>query len=104
TPVSKDSRIQISLFAAEPDIVTPVGAAVDKSNRLFVVESHTHFPKPNYPGPKSDGIKIFTDANRDGRPDSITLFASGFRHSMNLAFAPNGELYLVYRNGVVILH
>jgi putative membrane-bound dehydrogenase-like protein len=103
-PISKDWRVQISLFAAEPDIVTPVGAAVDKSGRLFVVESHTHFPKPNYPGPKSDQIKIFTDADKDGRPDSITVFADGFRSSMNLRFAPDGELYLVHRNGVVILH
>ena len=46
-----------------------------RDGKLFVVESHTHFPKPDYLGPKSDRIKIFHDDNHDGRPDRITIFA-----------------------------
>ena len=103
-PKVLDSELRLQLFAAEPDIVTPVGIAVDERHRIFVVESHTHFPKKDYPGPKSDLIKMFVDANKDGTFDSVTTFADGFKSTMNLAFSPKGELYLVHRNGVVILH
>ena len=103
-PQVLDSELRLQLFAAEPDIVTPVGIAVDERHRIFVVESHTHFPKKDYPGPKSDQIKMFVDANKDGTFDSVATFAGGFKSTMNLAFSPKGELYLVHRNGVVILH
>jgi len=103
-PKVLDSEVRLQLLAAEPDIVTPVGIAVDERHRIFVVESHTHFPKKDYPGPKSDLIKMFVDADKDGKFDNVTVFADGFKFSMNLAFSPKGELYLVHRNGVVILH
>src|SRR5688572_11370898 len=96
-PEVKDSRWTISLFAAEPEIVTPVGVAVDAGGQIFVVESHTHFPKKDYPGPKHDVIKVF-------QPDGTwKIHAEGFRFAMNLAFGPKGKLYLVHRNGVVTL-
>ena len=95
--------LEISLFSAEPDIVTPVGIAVDKKGRVFVAESHTHQVKSGYPGPKTDRVKIYEDTNGDGRADKITLFAEGFRAAMNLAFDPDGVLHLVHRNGVVRL-
>lgn len=102
-PVCADSRLELTLIAAEPDIVTPIGTAIDKRGRVFVVESHTHFPKPDYPGPKYDRVKLWTDTNHDGKPDMFSIFAEGFHHAMNLAFAPDGALYLVYRNGVIRL-
>lgn len=95
--------LEISLFSTEPDIVTPVGIAVDAKGRVFVVESHTHKVKPEYPGPKSDRVKIYEDTNGDGRADKISLFAEGFTAAMNLAFDPDGVLHLVHRNGVVRL-
>ncbi len=104
TPQVLDSDLRLQLFAAEPDIVTPVGIAIDNKHRVFVVESHTHFPKKDYPGPKSDQIKMFVDADKDGKFDSVTIFADGFKSTMNLAFSPKGELYVVHRNGVVILY
>lgn len=104
TPKVLDPELRLQLFAAEPDIVTPVGIAIDGQHRIFVVESHTHFPKKDYAGPKSDLIKVFTDKNKDGTLDNVTIFAEGFKSTMNVAFSPQGELYLVHRNGVVILH
>src|SRR5215208_1151063 len=74
SPEVKDSRLELRLIAAEPDIVTPVGVAIDKSNRVYVVESHTHFPATNYPGPKTDRIKVFS-AEKDAKP---AVFAEGF--------------------------
>src|SRR5262245_41074284 len=70
-PKVLDSDLRLELFAAEPNIVTPVGIAIDQKHRVFVVESHTHFPKKDYPGPKSDLIKMFVDADRDGKFDSV---------------------------------
>lgn len=103
-PVSADPQLEVTLFAAEPQVVTPIGLAVDRANRIFVVESHTHQPNPDYPGPKRDRVKLFIDQDRDGRPEKVSVFAGGFYHSMNLAISPQNELYLVHRNGVVILH
>jgi len=102
-PTVNDPQLKLQLLAAEPDIVTPVGIAIDSRERIFVIESHTHFPKKDYPGPKSDQVKIFTDSAKDGKFDKVSVFANGFRFAMNLRFSPAGELYLVHRNGVIIL-
>lgn len=103
-PVVNDDLLQLELIASEPQIVTPIGLAIDSKNRLFVVESHTHHRPANYQGPGTDVIKLFVDGNDDGIPDTPKVFASGFQSAMNLAFSPSGELYLVHRNGVMILH
>lgn len=102
-PVVADARLELTLVAAEPEIVTPIGIAADQRGRLFVVESHTHFPPTNYPGPKFDRIKIFSDRDGDGKADESSVFAEGLHHTMNLCFAPDGRLYVVHRNGVVRL-
>lgn len=91
------------LFASEPDIVTPIGLAIDGRGRIFAVESHTHFPKNDYPGPKKDRVRLFLDADRDGKPEKITTFADGLHHTMHLAFGPDGRLYATHRNGVLRL-
>ena len=103
SPTVSDPKLELTLFASEPEIVTPIGLAIDRHGRLFVVESHTHFPKSDYPGPKTDRVKIWVDTNHDGKPDKMSVFAEGFHHAMNLALAPDGQLYLVYRNGVLRL-
>ena len=53
-PILNDDRLQITLYASDPDIVTPIGAAVDRDGRLYVIESHTHNPPSDYTGPKRD--------------------------------------------------
>ena len=65
----------MTIFTAEPEIVTPIGIAIDKPGRVFAVESHTHLPKPGYSGPKRDRVKVFEDRNHDGQPDRISVFA-----------------------------
>jgi hypothetical protein len=102
-PLVKDPRLELTLVASEPDLVTPIGVAIDRRGRVFVVESHTHFPRTHYPGPKFDRVKVWADTNRDGRLDRMSVFAEGFHHAMNLAFSPEGVLHLVHRNGVVRL-
>ncbi len=71
-PTVHDPRLKIELIAAEPDIVTPAGLAVDASGRVLVVESHTHFRPPDYEGPPADRIRMFEDADGDGRAERST--------------------------------
>jgi putative membrane-bound dehydrogenase-like protein len=99
-PELKEAGLKIELIAAEPDLVTPIGCAVDKTGRVFVLESHTHFPPKNYDGPKSDRIKVWSDSDGDGRVDKFTIFADGFVKGMNLRFAPDGSLYVTQRDAV----
>jgi putative membrane-bound dehydrogenase-like protein len=91
-PVVHDPRLELKLFAADPDIITPIGMTIDSRDRIFVIESHTHHPPADYKGPTSDRIKVFTDADK---PDNIAVFAEGLRESMNLAFSLQGDLFVV---------
>src|SRR5436190_1895348 len=68
----------LEIFAENPQIVTPIGIAVDSKKRVFVLESHTHHRPGDYDGPPSDVIKIFEDKDGDGRADASSVFASGF--------------------------
>ncbi|MBI5396360.1 MAG: HEAT repeat domain-containing protein [Verrucomicrobia bacterium] len=104
TPFCNDPQLELRLVAAEPQIMTPIGAAVDAKGRLFVIESHSHHTKPDYPGPRKDRVLMWADSDGDGVPDRRSVFADGFHHAMTLAFSPRGALCLVHRNGVVALH
>ena len=70
TPILTDERMELTLFAEDPDIATPIGMVIDNHDRLFLIESHTHHPPADYDGPKDDRIKLFIDANGDGHPES----------------------------------
>jgi putative membrane-bound dehydrogenase-like protein len=98
-----DSRLRLQVFAEAPDIVTPVGIAIDSRGRLFVVESHTHFPPAGYAGPKSDRIKIFEDTDGDGKADKSTIFYEGLRHTMNLEVAADQSLLVATRSEILRL-
>jgi len=102
-PIANDERLRIELFASDPEIVTPIGIAIDSRNRIFVIESHTHMPDRDYPGPKDDRIKLLIDEDGDGRADRVTIFAHGIKEGMNLAFSPEGVLHVCHRTGVFAL-
>lgn len=100
-PRVTDPRLELVEFAQQPDIVTPVGIDVDRRGRVFVVESHTHFPPPNYAGPKGDRIRLLVDTNQDGKADSIETFAEGLRHTMNLAIYHDDSLFVATRSEIL---
>ncbi|MCL6504774.1 MAG: hypothetical protein K6T86_19015 [Pirellulales bacterium] len=95
-----DERLTIELLAAEPDLVTPVGLAADEAGRIFVIESHTHFRPPDYAGPPADRIRVFTDADGDGRVDHMTTWFEGTVATMGIALHPDGSVYLATRSDV----
>lgn len=103
SPRVTDSRLRLELFAEAPQIVTPVGLAVDGRGRVVVVESHTHFPPPNYSGPKGDRIQVLQDTNGDGKADVVSTFFEGLKATMNVAFHPEGALYVATRSEILRL-
>ncbi len=103
TPRIHESGHELTLFAESPDIVTPIGMAIDDRDRIFIVESHTHSAPSSYDGPKSDRIKMFTDENGDGKADRIEIFAEGLNEALNLAFAKDGTLYVICSHELVAL-
>ena len=99
-PHSIDSRLVFEQIAKEPAIVTPTGLAVDSRGRVLVIESHTHFRPKDYAGPPADRIRIFEDADGDGRFERVGTFFEGTKFTMNLAFARDGTLFLATRYAV----
>ena len=93
--------IILDLIAAAPDIVTPIGVAVDKAGRVLVLESHTHKPEKGYAGPKFDRVKAFVDADGDGRFETNRVVADDISVAMTIALAPTGELFVCARTNVI---
>lgn len=103
-PKLSDERFQVTLYAEDPDIVTPIGGVVDRQGRFYVIESHTHSPRPDYEGPKGDVIKVFEGERFDGRYESMRVFADGIFQAQSLAFDKDGRLFVVCTREVIVLH
>jgi putative membrane-bound dehydrogenase-like protein len=102
-PKSSDPRLVVELFAANPDIVHPISIECDAQGRLLVIESHTHFPPPNYQGPKHDRIRMLEDTTGSGKADRITTFFEGTDMTMDIARHPDGSIYVATRNEILRL-
>ena len=69
--------LEISLFAAEPDVVDPVALTFDEDGRVYVVEMRD-YPLGLGPNQKPGGtIRLLEDRDGDGKVDRVTLFAEG---------------------------
>ncbi|NHE59235.1 dehydrogenase [Cyclobacterium sp. GBPx2] len=90
-----DERLELTLMKQDPEIVTPIGIAVDEKDRVYVLESHTHLPPKDYQGPDHDLIKVYEDGNGDGNWDRESVFAEGLFEGLNIAFSPEGHLFAV---------
>ena len=97
-PKVLDSRLVLERIAAEPEIVTPTGIAVDGRGRVLVIESHTHFRPQNYSGPPADRIRVFEDRDHDGRPECTGTFFEGTRMTMNLRVAADESVFVATRS------
>jgi len=67
---------RVTLFAAEPDVVQPIGFTIDGRGRLWVVEC-TSYPDWRSDGTGNDRVLIFEDTDGDGRHDRRTVFLDG---------------------------
>ncbi len=95
-----DSRLVFERIAAEPEIVTPTGIAVDGRGRVLVIESHTHFRPEGYAGPPADRIRVFEDRDKDGKPECTGTFFEGTKMTMNLRVAGDQSVYVATRSAL----
>lgn len=88
---------ELSLFAAEPDVVNPIAITWDHLDRLWVVEALDY---PNDLGAGNDRIKICEDTDGDGKADKFTVFADGLSIATSAVHADGG---LIVTSGSRIL-
>ena len=100
-PTCVDDTLSVELVASEPEVVTPISCRFDSRGRLFVIESHTHFPPNDYQGPKHDLVKIFDDPDGDGRLDRIRVFHQGTSKTMSMAIGRDDSIYLATRSTII---
>ncbi len=96
-PKVTDDAYALELVVAEPDLVTPVGAAFDDRGRLLVVESHTHFRPDDYAGPKADRIRLVHLSDQPGEKPRLSTYYEGTTFTMGLRAGPEGWIYVATR-------
>ncbi len=80
---------ELSLFAAEPDVVNPIAMTWDERDRLWVVEALDY---PNDLGANRDRLKICEDTDGDGKADTFTVFADGLTIATSVVHANGGAI------------
>jgi len=91
--IQKPADFEVSLFAAEPDIINPIAMAWDEKGRLWIVES-VDYPNTfkETDGEANDRIKICEDTNGDGKADKFTVFADRLNIPTSMVFANGGVI------------
>ncbi len=89
--VTLPPRFRVEPFATEPMIGNIIDFTWDARGRMWAVETNDY---PNVVLPDSvpghDRILIIDDANRDGRADKVTVFATGLNLATSLTLANGG--------------
>ena len=83
---------ELSLFAAEPDIINPIHIGWDARGRAFVIETIDYPNNLQAGNIGHDRIKICEDTNGDGRADKFTVFADKLSVPTTLVFANGGVI------------
>ncbi len=84
---------EVRLFAAEPDVINPVGMSWDDRGRLWVVEL-LEYPLGAPEGQKPrDRVKVLEDSDGDGRADQVTVFTDGLNLATGILVG-NGGVYV----------
>ncbi len=91
---------ELSLFAAEPDIVNPIFVNWDDKGRAFVIQTTDYPNELHANNTGNDKIIICEDTNRDGRADKFTTFADKLSIPTSLVFANGG---VICTNGTEML-
>jgi putative membrane-bound dehydrogenase-like protein len=91
---------ELSLFAAEPDIVNPIFVNWDHKGRAYVIQT-TDYPNNLHSGNLgNDKIILCDDTDKDGRADKFTTFADKLSIPTSLTFANGG---VICTNGTEML-
>ena len=88
-------EFEVSLFAAEPEVIKPIWLAWDERGRLWIAETVDYPNELKAEGEGRDRLKICEDTNGDGRADKFTVFVEQLSIPTGFVFA-NG--------GVIVIH
>lgn len=83
---------ELSLFAADPDIVNPIFIAWDDRGRAFVVETIDYPNNLQAGNIGNDRIKICEDTDGDGQADKFTVFADKLSIPTTLVYSNGGVI------------
>ena len=82
---------EVTLFAAEPVIRNPIGAATDARGRLWVAENHTYAEKGvQRDGPLRDRVTVLEDADGDGVAERHRIAVDGLEGLTGVAVGHGG--------------
>jgi putative membrane-bound dehydrogenase-like protein len=65
----------VELFAAEPDVMSPVDMTFDENGKIYVAEMLDYPEDPPAGKPARSRIRVLEDTNGDGKIDRSTMFA-----------------------------
>jgi len=94
TSVQLDPRLEITLWAAEPDVVDPVAIAWDAAGRAFVAECRDYPYGAGENGTIGSTIRLLVDADGDGRADRSTVFARDLSYATSIT---------PWRDGIIVI-
>src|SRR5688572_13774742 len=66
---------QVELFAAEPEVMSPVEMVFDEDGRIYVAEMLDYPEDPPAGKPARSRIRLIEDSNGDGKIDRSAVFA-----------------------------
>jgi putative membrane-bound dehydrogenase-like protein len=91
---------ELSLFAAEPDIINPIAINWDSRGRAWVIETFDYPNNLQAGNIGNDRIKVCEDTDGDGRADRFTVFADRLSVPTTLCFSRGG---VICTNGSEVL-
>ncbi|MGH9630562.1 MAG: PVC-type heme-binding CxxCH protein, partial [Bryobacteraceae bacterium] len=71
--LSEDFHVE--LFAAEPDVMSPVEMVFDENGKIYVAEMMDYPEDPPAGKPARSRVRLLEDTNSDGKFDRTTIFA-----------------------------
>lgn len=89
-----DPRLEIRLWASEPDVLDPVAIAFDADGVAFVAECRDYPSGAGPGGSVQSAVRRIEDTDFDGKPDRSTVFASGLSFTTSV---------LPWREGLLVL-
>jgi putative membrane-bound dehydrogenase-like protein len=91
--ISLYEGLELTKFAAEPQLINPTNIDVDSQGRVWVCEAYNYRPEMNLNPTKKEGdrIIILEDTNLDGKADKETVFYQGPEVNAPLGIAVLGN-------------
>ena len=97
-----EPRLEIKLWAAEPDVVDPVAICFDEEGRAYVAECRDYPYGVGPDGKVGSTIRLLVDSDGDGRADKSTVFAKDLSYATSVTPWRGGVLVTAAPDRVVL--